>query len=72
MEKKKLYVRVPEETISIIDNICRKTGLNKSKVVEAAFDMLVGNFTYEDIVMHASITDFADYRAGSVKSAEGF
>jgi hypothetical protein len=72
MEKYKLSARVPEETIKIIDTISTKTGLNRSKVIEAALDMLVGNFTYEDIVMHASMVDFADYRAGRVKLAEGF
>lgn len=72
MQKIHLKVRVPEDTIKVIDTISTKTGLNRSKVIEAAMDMLLGNFTYEDIVMHASMVDFADYRAGRVKSAEGF
>jgi hypothetical protein len=59
---KNFTVYMNEEVINTIDTIAKKESIGKNRVIESMLDMLLGNFSYEEISKHIKMMNFTDRR----------
>jgi len=55
-------IKLNNETNHMIDVIAKKESISRPKVIESMLDMLLGNFSYEEISKHIKMMNFTDRR----------